>query len=197
MMDEKKRKEYYRERYMRNKGNTIQQEREVIKKEIVDSKNYIKKIWGEETPLKELNYKELRKLGEELGMNIFNVKNFNDRYIKGQKRFKKYTRVCKYCKKYYDIEIERKVRPKGSGVCPACKEKNYKEGGEKRKIKNKIKWERLILDVLEKNGRLTILEIGNKLECSGYPIRWTVKELVDDGKVRLFKVGKVGFVSLK
>ncbi len=156
-------------------------------KEVADTKNYLKKIWGVDIKLKEMSYQEIKKLGGELGMNVFNVKGFHVGYNNPQRRFKSYTRICKYCKTYYDVEVKMKARPKGAGVCPNCKSKNIKKKWEKRKIKNKIKWEQLILDVLKKNGRLSVLEIAEKLDCSGYPVRKTLKNLSKNGKIKLLK----------
>lgn len=156
-------------------------------KEVADTKKYLKKIWGKDIPLKKMSYKELKELGEDLGMNIFNIKSFHSGYNNPQRRFKSYTRICKYCKIYYDVKVKMKVRPKGAGVCPRCKKKSYSDRFNKRKIKNKIKWERLILDVLKNNERLSILEIAEKLGCSGYPVRKTLKDLSKKGKINLLK----------
>ncbi len=129
------RKERDRKRYMKRRGNVVKKEREDIKKDITDTKNYIKKIWGRETSIREISYQEMKKLGEELGMNIFNTKNFYNRYK--ENRYKNYTRICKYCKKYYDGQVKIKSHPRNLGVCPSCKKKSYKVRAEKRKIKIK------------------------------------------------------------
>lgn len=157
-------------------------------KEIEDTKKYINEVWGKETPIRDLTYKEIKKLGEELGMNIFNTKSFNDAYAKGQKRLKNYTRVCKYCDKYYDIKVRKKSRPRGPGVCLICKSKNSKKRNEERKIKTKKKWERLILDLLErKKCKMSILEISKEIGCSGYSIRLAYGPLAQRGKIKVFK----------
>lgn len=113
------------DRYLKRRGDEVKEEREIIKKEITTTKKYIKKVWGRETPLKKLNYQEIKKIGDELGMNIFNVKSFQDRYKKN--KFKSYTRVCKYCKEYYDGQAKIKSHTRNLGVCPSCKKKDYKD----------------------------------------------------------------------
>ena len=78
----------------------------------------VEKVWGKLTPMRKLNYKEIRKLGDELGINIFGRKNFHFKYPYGQKHLEFYTRLCIRCNKYYKIKRdEKKNRPKGSGVC--------------------------------------------------------------------------------
>ena len=119
------RKKYFKERYMKRKGNAIKKERDAIKKEVAETKNYIKKIWGRKTYLRKLSYQEMKKLGDELDMNIFNVKGFKNRHKENQ--FKNYTRVCKYCEKYYDGQVKVRSHPRNLGVCPNCKKKNYKD----------------------------------------------------------------------
>lgn len=168
-------------------------------KEIKAAKKYIKKVWGADIEMKEMSYKEVKRIGGELGMNVFNVKSFNDEYIKSQKRLKNYTRVCKYCGECYDIKIRKKSRPKGPGVCPTCKNKNYRKRNEDIKSKTKNKWEKLIIDLLKrKKCKMSILEISKELNCSGSPIRKVYKVLAREGKIIFTKAnGKTGLVLLE
>jgi len=168
-------------RNWRKRAVEFKKEQEDLKKEITETKIYIKNIWGKPTPLKDISYKEIRKLGEELGMNVFNVKNFD----KSNTIFKDCICTCKYCNKKYDIKVKKGTRSKNLGVCKECRAKKYEESWEYRKIKNKIKWERLIIDVLTKNGGLSIKKITKKLECSGCPIRKAIKRLVEEGKIKM------------
>lgn len=115
---------------MKNKkylNNSWEQFYEIESKEVAKTKDYIKKVWGEPTPLKGFSYRELRVLGEELGVDISHRKNFNLIHnTHGQKRLKYYSRSCRKCKKDYKIPVdEKKSRPKGPSVCPECKKKNY------------------------------------------------------------------------
>lgn len=160
----------------------------IREKEVKSAKKYLKKIWGNTISIKNMSNKEIRKLGGELGMNVFNTKSFGSEYNKSQKTLKQYTRICKYCDKYYDVEIRRKVRPKGSGVCSTCKEKINKEKGEKIKNKNKMKWEKLVLDILRSGGKLSVLKISDKIGCSGNTVRKTLKSLSKENKIRLSRV---------
>lgn len=184
-----------RERYMKRKGNVTKEERDIIKKEIATTKKYIKKIWGRETIIRKISYQELKKLGGELGINVFNVKCFKDGLSDRRKKFKDYIRVCKYCKKNYGIRIRRKVHPRSLGVCLICRKKNHYEICEAREIKNKIKWERLILDALEKNGRMTISEIASELRCSAYPVRKIFYELKKEGKIKTIKTTSAKIIT--
>lgn len=154
----------------------------MIEKEIIETKKYIKKIWGRTIPIKKMSYKEIEKLGEELGMNVFNSKKFNHK----NKTTKKYVRVCNYCSKSYDVELNKKIHPRGTGVCPVCKKKSDIKRMENRKIKNKNKWDGLILDVLKVKKKLSINEIAEELNCSTYPIRCILKSLKDEGKINIF-----------
>ena len=163
-------------------------------KEVAATKNYLKKIWGVDINLKEMSHKEIKKLGGELGMNVDNVKSFHSGYDNPQRRLKSYTRICKYCKTYYDVEVKNKARPKGSGVCPTCKKKNNEERWENRKNKNKIKWERLILEALKKNGRMSVSEIASALGCSIYPIRKNLKLLAKEGYIKLERMASARIV---
>lgn len=158
-------------------------------KEVAATKNYIKNIWGADIKIKKMSYSEIRKLGGELGMNVYNTKGFDDK-----KSFKNCACICKYCKKSYDIKIKKKVRPRNYGVCLFCKKKSYKERFEKRKIKNKIKYERLILESLNKYGRMTISELANKMGCSEYPIRKIFKNMKKEGKIEISKATTVKII---
>lgn len=136
--------------------------------------------------MKRKEYRAIKKLGEELGMNVFNTKSFNDGYNKGQKKLKIYTRVCKYCNEFYDIKARKKSRPKGSGVCPECKIKSDDARMKNIKIKSKNKWERLILDILKKGKKLSIKEVAEKAGCSTFPIRRMLKILEKEKIISIF-----------
>jgi len=100
-------------------------------KEIIATKKYLKKIWGEDIPLKKMTYKEIKKLSWELGMNTFKIKNFN--IEKGN--IKKCIRTCKYCNKNYEATVKIKTHARGKGVCPSCKNKTYKKRWVERRHK--------------------------------------------------------------
>ena len=171
-----------RKRYMEARGYNIQKEREDIKQEIIDTKKYIKEIWGKPTYLKEMGYKGIRRVGDELGINVFNVKSFNEKH----RGFKKSTLTCKYCNKKYDMEIKIGVKYKSPGICPSCREKNYIKTGQDRKIKNKIRWERLVLNTLNKKQSLKVSEVAEKLGDSVPSVRKAFKFLEREGKIKVY-----------
>lgn len=148
-----------------------------------------RKAFSRGAPLRKINYKETKKLGEELGMNILNTKSFKAGFATDTEQLKKYTRFCRKCKEsYIAVRGFKKGRPTYKGICPKCKIEMYKTKQTNIKNKSKKKWEDKIINLLKKEKRkLSVLEVCKKLKCSGSPIRKYFKILSEEGKIKLSK----------
>lgn len=124
IINKEKFREYSKRRYANSPQRKIYEEKKKLKeKEVTATKKYIKRVWGKETPMRNLSYMEIKFLGEELGINVFGRKNFNLVYDShGKKRLKYYLRICWKCNKNHKVPVnEKRPRPKGPSVCSICK----------------------------------------------------------------------------
>lgn len=168
------------------------QERE-LEKEVEKTKKYIKKVWGNNIKIKKMSCKEMRELGDELGMNVFHRKKFIAQKFSNRKN-KIYMRVCRRCNKYHKIKKNDGTRPRSGLLCMSCKKKVDDIKGEKLILKNQNKWKKRIIEVLKENHRLTIPEIAREIKCSTYPIRGALKVLSKEKKLKILTVTTVRII---
>lgn len=171
----------------------IRAQEKVLEKEIKETKKYIKKIWGNNIKIKKMSCKEMRELGEELGMNVFGTKKFKSKCFSNRKN-KIYMRVCRRCDKYHKIKRNDGTRPRPGYLCMSCKKKVNDIKGEQLILKNQNKWKQKILDVLKNESRFTIPEIAREIKCSTYPVRGALKILSKEKKIKILKVTTIKII---
>ena len=166
---------------------------EKLEKEIEETKQYIKKVWGKDIKLKEMSGMKVKELGYELGMNVFGRKNFQS-YCFRKKKSKIYMRVCRRCNLYHKIKRNDGTYPRAGILCPSCKNKVDDIKGKKLKLKNQNKWKQKILNVLKNKGKLTIPEIAREIKSSTYPVRGVLKILSKEKKIKIMKVTTIKII---
>lgn len=166
-----------------------------LEKEIADTKKYIKKVWGKDIKLKDMSCKEMRELGEELGMNVFQTKKFKSKQF-NKKKNKIYIRVCRKCNEYHKIKRNDGIHPKPGYLCMSCRKKVNDMKGEKLKLKNQERWELKVINILTRNNQLNRHEIAKYLEYSIYPILKTLKSLSKKKKIISTKINKTKYYKV-
>ena len=184
VMDKKRKREYDLERNLQRKIKN-QEDREIIKKEIIETKSYLKKVWGAPTPPGKYNYKQIKKLGDELGINVYGVKLFGQ----PEKKLRVYFRECVGCNKKYKIERRTGIKPRAGFLCDDCRKKSFEIWTSRLKIKNKKIWEDKIIKALsESKKKMSVIDLKKELECSNWGIYNRIYPLVEEGKVRKNKI---------
>jgi len=163
------------------------------KKEIEKIRKYIKKIWGNNIHYKKSSCKELRELGNDLGMNIFNTKKFKSQYFK-KKKNKIFMRVCRRCNKYHKVKRTDGIHPRVGLLCENCRKKVNDIKGEKLKLGYQEEWKKKIMDILKEGDRFAVSEIAKKLGCTSYPVNGTIKVLAKEKKIKISKIVTVKIV---